>query len=297
MSDEPETTERPRGAIASPRHKLAGAAPHAATPCPANYAALAPQISYWGNQRDGDCVSAEEAAAKACYSVARGISEVFVTEADLVTWARKHRYLNGAMLTDVMDTMQTDGLPANGKTYTDGPYTSVDWTDYPTLTSAIYQGPVEIGIAASQVERAAGGTTGWWLTTARKDHGLDHCVGLVGYGTAAWCATQLKTTVPQEITDNHPCVIMFTWNTFGILTHEALIAICGEAWLRTPTTIPDEGPSPPDIGPNPNPLMATGSLADIGDAAQAVKALADAVMAKGLVVTVWGVEIKIQVAK
>ena len=254
MSPEEPIIERKLGAFPSPRHCLAAAYPHEAKPCPPSFFALAPQISYWGNQSDGDCVSAEEACAKACYSVARGITEVFVTESDLIAWARRHRYLNGASLTEVMDTMQTDGLPANGKVYTDGPYNSVNWEDYAALTSAIYTGPVKIGIAAAQVMRAAGHSSGWWMTNARKDRSLDHCTGLVGYGTAAECAAALKTTVPSGTDPATPCVIMFTWNTFGVLSHSALCAITGEAWLRTPTTIPDEGKPPEPPGPGPCPL-------------------------------------------
>ena len=257
-------SERARGAIASPRHKLAAAFPHIQQPAPEHFAALASQLSYWGNQKDGDCVSAEEACAKACYSVARGIPEIFVSEDDLISWARKHHYLNGAALTDVMDTMAVDGLPFNGKIYTDGPYQSVDWSDYPMLCSAIYQGPVKVGVAANQVEKAATDANGWWLAVAHKDRDIDHCTGLVGYGSARWCADQLGVPVASGVADDHPCVIMFTWNTFGILTHEALMAICGEAWLRTPTTIPDEGPSPPDIGPNPNPLLSVQTCVGFG---------------------------------
>ena len=263
MADE---ITRMRGAIASPRHKLAAATPHEVGSFPPNFAAVPSQLSYWGNNKWGDCVSAEEAAAKACYSVARGIPEVFVSEEDLIAWARKHHGLNGASLTEIMDAMQTDGLPANGKLYTDGPYTSVDWTDYRILCSAIYQGPVKIGIAAGQVEEVAGSSNGWWMAHARKDRNIDHCTGLVGYGTAQWCADAIKTTLPTGylVDPATPCVLMFTWATIGILTHAALMAICGEAWLRSPTTIPDDSPPSPGPAPLPDPLLSVQTCVGFG---------------------------------
>src|SRR5690242_4863666 len=59
------------------------------------------QLSYWGNDRYGICVTAEEAYAKSCY----GAHKVFWPEADCISWARKHGVLNGADLSDVMDKM------------------------------------------------------------------------------------------------------------------------------------------------------------------------------------------------
>jgi hypothetical protein len=76
------------------------------------------QMSFWDNSAYGDCVSAEEAFAKATAA-----PQAFIPEATVVAWASAHGYLNGAYLPDVMTTMQTDGFPFNNKTYDDGPYT------------------------------------------------------------------------------------------------------------------------------------------------------------------------------
>ena len=254
-------SERKLGAVPSPRHKLAAAKPHVAAPCPANFCRIPQKLSMWGNSDYGDCVSAEEAWAKDC-------DGVWVTDSDLVAWARKHGYLNGANLTDVMDSVAKDGLPSSGKTFSDGPYSSVDWTDYAALCSAIYTGPVKIGVAANQLEDAAGDNSGWWLTSAVKDRNIDHCTGVGGYGTAAWLAEQFHVDVPSGLDPQTPCVAMFTWNTIGIVTHAALIAITGEAWLRTPTTPevvptppgPPGPPQPPPPDPLPSPAIAVGPV-------------------------------------
>lgn len=221
-----------RGAVASPRHLMAAATPHIASAAPANFARLAPELSFWGNDRYGDCVSAEEAAARASESA----GSVFVSDDDLIQWAGNHGYLNGANLTDVMDTAETDGIPADGSAWCDGPYNSVNWSDYPTLCSAIYNGPVKMGVAANQLDSpATPGVNGWWLKSASKDRNIDHSTGHHGYGTAEFCGDLFKVNLPSGVGINDPCVINFTWNSYGILLYPASTNISGEAWLRKTT--------------------------------------------------------------
>jgi hypothetical protein len=56
-----------RGATPSPRSHLAAATPYVAVPAaPPNFIRKPQQISFWGNYDHGDCVTAEEAFAKAC---------------------------------------------------------------------------------------------------------------------------------------------------------------------------------------------------------------------------------------
>ena len=123
----------PRGAKPSPRHELLGAPQHKPR------AVVPPQIAYvpahldmWGNNQYGDCVTAEEAFAKACHS-----PEIFVTAADAEAWATAHGVLNGSDLVTVLTAMQTDGLPSGGQVYDDGPYSSVDYSNETVLQSAI----------------------------------------------------------------------------------------------------------------------------------------------------------------
>jgi cell division septation protein DedD len=249
---------RPRGAIPSPRHKLVQANRHVARAVPASFGVVPPQLSYWGNNVYGDCVSAEEAAAKAIYSLMNGgTAELFVPEQTLEQWAKAHGYLNGANLTDVMDSMAKDGLVVGSATYTDGPYESVDWTTDATLRSAIYQGPVKIGVAADQLQNVVGTTNGWIGTGFAADTNEDHCVSLCGYGSMSVLCSMLGVSVPSGANPSGPAYLLFTWDTVGIIDQASVVAITGEAWLRTPTT-PQQGPTPaptptPPVPPKPTP--------------------------------------------
>jgi hypothetical protein len=273
-----------RGALPSPRHKLAAAHPHVPTAAiPDQFGWIPPQLQMWGNNQFGDCVSAEEAAAKAMYSYGPGGGtpgvEVLVTDQEVIQWARQHGYLNGADLTSVMDDMAKSGLTGpDGKAYTDGPYQSVDWTNDATVRSAIVQGPVKIGVAANQLEKAgAGNASGWFGFGFGHDNNEDHCVNLCGYGTLAQLAGMLKVTLPASLpaglTPSSIGYLLYTWSTIGIVDRQSMLNITGEAWVRNPTTpqtpapapIPTPGPTPtptpgptptPTPGPTPNPMFS-----------------------------------------
>ena len=267
MSDErdlvPTPRPMPRGLVPSPRSRAFAAVSHAPSPVPASFAVIPPRLSYWGNDVDGDCVSAEEAFAKACYAVQLGNPETFIPAADLTSWAARHGFMNGASCTEVMDAMLREGLTSGGVIYRDGPYQSVDWTDDAVLSSAIYQGPVKIAVAADQLERAATpGRNGWIATGFRPDRALDHCVSLCGFGPLGVLATAFgPATLPPGITPIARAYLLFTWNSIGVIDRDSLVAITGEAWLRTPTTpgvvpVPPPEPTPtppPDPAPAPPP--------------------------------------------
>ena len=105
----------------------------------------------------------------------------------MVAWATAHGYLNGATLTAVMTTMQTDGFPLNSEIH-DGPYLSVNWTNAAILQSAIHShGPVKIGVGAEDFQSnphgvVTPGTSGWAMYDYPKNQPEDHCVSLCGYG-------------------------------------------------------------------------------------------------------------------
>jgi hypothetical protein len=228
-------------------------------PVPASWGVVPTQLSVWGNDTYGDCVSAEEAAAKAMYSTMCGLPETFITQQEVETWARQHGFLNGADITDVMDAMAKSGMSANGQTYDDGPYQSVDWTNDATLSSAIYQGPVKIGVAASQLENAVSSANGWWATGFKRDNNTDHCVNLCGFGTAEQLGALLNVSVPANVILSERCYLLFTWGTIGIIDKASMMAITEEAWLRTPTTV-GQGPAPsPAPAPSPSPDTLSGT--------------------------------------
>jgi len=224
-----------RGARPTPRHKLAGATPHkivGATPL--QWLWLPAQLSFWLNQTDGDCVTAEEAFAKACHA-----PEIFIPDATVGAWAAANGVLNGAELTQVMDLMRSDGFRIGNALYNIGPYTSVDWTNAAVLQNAISRGPVKIGVAADQLQEAVPNppSNGWFASGFQQDSNEDHCVSLCGYGSIQWLAEQLGVIPPMGMDATRPGYGLFTWNSIGIIDVPSMLAITGEAWLRTPTTI------------------------------------------------------------
>jgi len=225
-----------RGAIPSPRHVLAAATPHVPlVGAPPNFITVPQKISWWGNSKDGDCVTAEEAFAKTCNN-----PEIFISDDEAIAWATRHNALHGAVIADVLKWMQDDGFPNGSGTYDDGPYFSVNWTDSTILKSAISQGPVKIGVAANQIQapwQQHGGKTGWFGIGWRPDNNVDHCVSLCGYGTLAWLAQQLNVPISEGIDINQSGYAMFTWNSIGIVDEASMLAVTHEAWLRQPTTV------------------------------------------------------------
>lgn len=265
----------PRGAKPSPRAALIHAPrfvpPFGAPAIPAFFGTVPKQLSYWLNNVDGDCVTAEEAFAKAVYSLMMGGPELFIPDAVVQAWANTNGYLNGAELTDVMNSMQKSGFPVNGVTYNDGPYASVDWTTNSLLSTAIYSGPVKIGVASSQFDNVPGcGTNnGWFMTGFKKADPSeeDHCVGLCGYGTIGQCFQLLGVPVPAGANASAPGYLLFTWSTVGVIDQPSMLAVTFEAWERTPTTpgmtptptpVPTPIPTPtPTPTPTPGPITIT----------------------------------------
>jgi hypothetical protein len=222
------------GAFPSPRHRLAAALPHAiTTPTPPQLLWKPKQLSMWGNDQYGDCTVAEEAFAKGA-SVG-----VFIPDSVVIEWARQAGAIEGDTLIDVLTKMQTDGFSLEDKTYDDGSPTSVDWTKPSILQNAIAQGPVKIGVAADQLQNTVPNppVSGWFATGFTKDQNMDHCVSLCGYGSIAWLAEQLNAVIPDGVDSTTSAYALFTWNSIGIITPESVVAICGEAWLRNPTTV------------------------------------------------------------
>ncbi len=224
----------PRGAIPSPRSALARAMPYTSTEkTPVNYVKIPARLSFWGNNTYGDCVTAEEAFAKACHE-----PELFISDQVVIDWAKKHNVLNGAYLNSVLEAMQTDGFQQDGHSYCDGPFHAVDWTNVALLQNAISNGPVKIGIAADQLEAVyTYGASGWFALDFHQDNKEDHCVTLCGFGTIAWLAHQLHVKVPPGVDGAKPGFGMFTWDTIGIIDAPSMLAITHEAWIRSPTTV------------------------------------------------------------
>jgi hypothetical protein len=239
------TKRLPRGAIPSPRHELAAATPHvpdATIMLPPSFLMWPAQMSSWNNYTYGDCVTAEEAFAKATAA-----PQTFISEATVVAWASAHGYINGASLTSVLSTMQSNGFPLNNRTYDDGRYYSVNWTDAGILNSAIYShGPVKIGVGADDFQSNANGlvtpgASGWAMYNYPRNLTEDHCVSLCGYGTLAELVSLFKQhNVAVNVPNGMPtglCYAMFTWNSIGIIDQQSMLNMTYEAWIRNPVTL------------------------------------------------------------
>lgn len=222
-----------RGATPSPRHELAAAIPfEMAEYTPLNTIYIPNRMSFWGNDKYGDCVTAEEAFAKVCIW-----PNYYFADDSVIRWAADHNYLNGANISRVLQTMQTDGFKGNNGQYNDGRYYSVNYMSPESMRNAISQGPVKIGVAAKQFSSVTPGRNGWFLTNLMYDTNYDHCVSLCGYGSISWLASQLGVSVPNGINGENPGYAMFTWNSIGIIDQASLNNIICEAWLRIPTTV------------------------------------------------------------
>lgn len=237
------------GARLSPRHHLLAAEPFrlpASVPIAAAW--IPKQLSQWGNNQYGDCVSAEEAFAKACYQ-----PEIFVPDQVVIEWARHRGYLNGADLSSVLDSMATDGFVISPQQYDDGKKQGVDYSSEPTLQAAIAAGPVKIAIASADLPSGAGNQSGWYAVGAGRRAATDHCVSLCGYGPAQWLYSQLGVPLPSALQPTQGGYLLYTWATIGYVDHAWIMGTCEEAWLRVPTTVG----VPPLTPPTPTPPTPT----------------------------------------
>lgn len=248
----------PRGAKPSPRYKLQAATPHRIrVAAPAQFAIVPPKLSYWYNDETGDCVTAQEAFAKAAWSVQCGLPELLVPDAEVKRWAQKYGFWNGADLAEVMDQMQRDGFSVGGVNYKDGPYNGVDYSNESILQNAIATGPVNIAIDADALPGGAGNVQGWYALGGRVYPNTDHCVALCGYGPAEFLYKSLGVTMPAALAGKSG-YLLFTWSTIGFVDHKWLMQTCVEAWVRNPTTpgqspVPPQPPQPPDPPKPPQP--------------------------------------------
>lgn len=253
MSDDVRTLSTGRqvclGCKPTPRHRLAKApwafrrAPVLPPPPPdCDGTGGVKDWNMYGNDQYGVCVTAEEGNAKKCVSLATGADEVNIPTENLVSWASRHGFLNGAYLDEVLDKMGVSGIPdANGIEHRDGAHGTIDWTDKQEFMQAVqYFKTIKIAVSANQLLQVVGNSNGWVLHKAYVDHSADHCVGIYAYGSAEFLAKLCGlTSVPNVLDPKEFCVLLYTWETIGIVTWQAFLAITSEAWVRI--TDPDRG--------------------------------------------------------
>lgn len=279
LEAQPQTIKKlSRGARPTPRHRLVAAVPYRSQGTTPNQIAYVPsKLSMWLNDIDGDCVTAEEAFAKAC-------TGIFITDATVKSWASKNRVLNGADIDQVLKLMQSAGFSQDSNSYNNGAHASVDYSNEAVLQNALVQGPVKLGIDADALPSTAGNQTGWLAIggTAGQFSNEDHCISLAGFGTAQWLYTQIHVPLPSTIQPSQPGYLAYTWDTLGFVDHAWIMSTCGEAWVRNPTTVivgkgipnPDPSlnpitppippvpvpPNPPTPTPSPNVITLTPGL-------------------------------------
>lgn len=249
-----------RGLRPTPRHILASAPRFRPTKAaPAQVAYVPSKLSMWLNDQYGDCVTAEEAFAKAC--TVGGVPGVFISDSVVKTWAGKNDLLNGADLDPVIKLMQSAGMSQDSNIYGDGAGSVVDYSNESVLQAAIAQGPVKIGIDADALPSGAGNASGWVGLGGKPGQftNEDHCTCLCGYGPAGWLCQQLQVALPSTLQANQSMYLEFTWSTIGLVDHPWIMSTVGEAWVRNPTTI-ITGTGTPTVDPplNPTPAPAPG---------------------------------------
>ncbi len=271
---DPPAKGKPRGLKPTPRHKLLAVKQFSprAVALPASVTYVPAKLSMWDNDVDGICVTAEE-----CFN--QDAMGVFITDATCVPWARKNGYLDGATLTEVMDSMIASGFKQDGNTYSIGSYSAVNFSDEPTLQAALTIGPVKIGIDADALPGGAGNKSGWYATGGRVGQftNEDHCVSIAGYGPATTLFSALNAPVPAGFSPTKTYYLLFTWSTIGVVDHEWIMSTTGEAFIRNPAATkngqpnppaPTPGPTPAPPGPTPNPTPGpvagyTGQIAKV----------------------------------
>lgn len=258
----------PRGARPTPRHKLLAVMPHRPRgTIPPQVIVIPPFLEMWLNDSVGDCVTAEEAFAKAAYSVMMGLPETKITDATVTAFCNAYGFMNGANLTDVMDKMISAGFQQDAG-YKDGPYSGVDYSNESVLQSALTVGPVKIGIDASALPSGAGNSNGWSASGGSPGQfgNEDHCVALCGYGPSSALFQALGVPVPSGFPTSG--YLLYTWSTIGVVDYAWIMSTVGEAWVRNPTTVgvgPAPAPTPPvPVPPVPVPPIPTPPVPGIG---------------------------------
>jgi hypothetical protein len=229
------------------------------------------KMSYWLNDQYGDCVTAQQAFARAC-------SGIWITNDTVMSWATKNGTLNGADLPPVASLMAKSGFSQDSNIYGCGPQDlAVDYTDVNTLCAAIFTsgqsgGCIQAGIDGNQLPSSAGNVNGWFLTVNQKTQDEDHCIAYCGYGTSIQFVSAMNTAfpdlnlkLPANVSTTNIGIATYTWSTIGWSDYKCVSNMTGEAWMQSPpTAVIGSGqrqtvdvytyqPTPPPVPPTPTP--------------------------------------------
>lgn len=237
------------GARPIPRHKLAMMPPHRAGRMAASFNPT-PQLSMWGNDQYGDCESAAQAFLKSC-------GGNFISDEEVIAWARARGWLNGADTLPVIEAMQQQGMTdAAGAQWGDGPSVqAVDFTSFAAMQAALAEGPLVTTVAAGQLQGVPGigVKSGWIATEFSRDSSYDHEPAISAAGTFSQLAGLLGITLPPGVNPDTPGYLFFTWCTLGLIDVPSYANIAADATLILPTTVAQGTPTPTPPTPQPGP--------------------------------------------
>ncbi|MDP9838811.1 hypothetical protein J2T09_003583 [Neorhizobium huautlense] len=251
MTDTQTPSQFPRGLLPEPEGVLEATPFYVQDPTvtiPTSFLLWPSQISYWGNDKHGDCVAAEEAFAKAA-----AMPHIDIPDKTVTDWATQWDFLEGAPISGVLKRMYTSGMELIGPTVYTGGYLQISKSDTTSLQGAIATyGPVKLGIGSATLEtnkngHVTGGKSGWTLYGYAAPTLRDHCVGVCGYGKLEDLVALFKANgvnvKPQKDMPTGMCYAIFTWSSIGIVDEASLLAMTYDAWVRNPVTPPATFPT------------------------------------------------------
>jgi hypothetical protein len=240
-----KANRRRRHGLAQPlsQHKRDKMAKHVTKAAPAEIWATGVPVSFFLNDVDGDCCTAEE-----CANIAEQFGED-IDDAEVKKWARRNGFLNGAVPEEVIEALQEANadplIGPSGTKYYDGAPENVDWTDPKAMSSAINSGAatgkkpyaaVKMTVAAAQLN-ATYDAGSQFAIGYQPDDDFDHCTGICGCGTAGGYAAAFSVTLPAGLDPATPGYQMFSWDGFRFIDQPSLNNICCGATVRAPSSV------------------------------------------------------------
>lgn len=257
-----------RGAIPSKAHKLQAQLPFKYYgPVPTsvvNTRGVAQQMD--GNERYGDCTCACLGNVLDVVKNILGYSGGPIPDENVVSWAIRHGFQNGAQIIDVLDTLASEPmLDTAGQACVIGLNAGVDYTDTNSVYGALAGSyALDLGVDAQPLQDCgAGNSKVITMPVLSRVYGnLDHSIPAFDYGTAKQLADAYNTAYNVSVSlgsvgENEPCITVSTWSSLVITPLRSFNLFTGEAHVilnfPAPTVVPPAPTPVPGPGPQPRP--------------------------------------------
>ena len=186
--------------------------------------------------------------------------------ANVIDWARRLGFLNGANIPDVLNAlMDTPMIDESGQANLIGPHVGVPFDDLPTVKEALSSHyALDLGVNAGPLQDCIGNdpvAVMPILTSPVNGYDqIDHSIPAFDYATAgnlaANYADKYKFAVQLgDLPAETPCIGLESWGTVVIAPEISFRYIAGEAWAITSFPAPGVAPPPP---PTPRPPTQRG---------------------------------------